>query len=94
MKKYLDTYPSQLANKSVSTEEVKAYFGLLYLFGLVCKTAYTEHWSKNPLVYNPLPAEIMPINKFALIKSMLCLYDPWTKQTLKNPIRKILFMID
>lgn len=48
-------YPKRQYEKDITKAEIKAYFGLLYLFGLVSKNSYTKHWSKNPLLYNPLP---------------------------------------
>ena len=81
-------------NCEATIDDIQAYFGLLYLFGLIKKSSLHEHWSKNPLVYNPLPLKIMPFHKFQTIRSKLCLYDPWEKTTEKNPIRKIEFMID
>lgn len=38
----------------ITKEDIQAYLGLLYLFGLAKKSSLKEHWSKNPLLYNPL----------------------------------------
>ena len=36
-------------------KEISSYFGLNYLFGLVNKSNYCEHWTNNPLVFYPFP---------------------------------------
>ena len=36
----------------------------------------------------------MSQNKFEYIRASFCLYDPWIKKEIKNPITKIEYMID
>lgn len=58
-------------------EEIAAYFGLMYLFGLVNKSSYRKHWSISPLVYNPFPSRIMSFTRFVYLKKFLCFHNSW-----------------
>ena len=65
-----------------------------YLFGLVSKSSYINHWATNPLVYYPFPGKIMYLNRFSTLKKYICFYDVSKKNDKKDPSFKIHYFID
>ena len=78
----------------ITPEELKAFFGLNYLFGLVNKSNFTEYWASNPLVYFPFPSKVMTFQRFYLLQHFICFYDVWSENVNKDPIFKIYYLID
>ena len=57
--------------KDVTVEELKDFFGLFFLTGLIKKTELAEYWSTDEVLSTPYFAKVMSRNRFQLILRFL-----------------------
>ena len=57
--------------KPVTLVELKKFFGLLFLTGIIRKPTLQSYWSTDELISTPMFAKVMSRNRFELILSYL-----------------------
>ena len=61
--------------RAVDKEDIRMFFGLLFLFGLMKKPNIPSYWSQDPLISTECMNRIMSRGRFAEIKRYICFYD-------------------
>ena len=61
--------------KPTTPTEIKKFFGLLFLTGLVRKSDLDSYWSTDELIATPYFSRIMPRNRFEILLSFLNFSD-------------------
>lgn len=67
---------------AITTAEVKAYLGVLFLMGVVQLPSYKHYWSSNPFLRQETIASVMPRNRYDEITQYIHLND-----STQNPPR-------
>ena len=68
-------HPKKKPWKTVDKEDIRTFFGLLFLFGLMKKPNIPSYWSEDPLISTECMNRIMNRTQFARIKRYICFYD-------------------
>ena len=86
--------------KDVTTHDIKKWFGLIFLFGIVRKYSVDTYWSTDPLLGLNCVNKIMNKNRFTEIRRFLAFYDKRKKAEYEkvypplDPFYKFRFLLD
>ena len=78
----------------VNTLELKAFFGLVFLTGLIRKPDIASYWSTDPVTATPHFGRTMSRNRFQLIQRFLHYSDNSVAPTEPDRLRKIRPVLD
>ena len=81
--------PHKAPWKTVDKEDIRGFFGLLFLFGLMKKPNISAYWSEDPLISTECMFRIMPKTFFARIKRYICFYDKTKPKPVGDSFYKI-----
>jgi len=86
--------------KEVSSHDIKKWFGLIFLFGIVRKYSVHEYWSTDPLLGLNCVNKIMNKGRFDDIRRFLSFYDKRKKAEYEkvyppqDPFYKFRYLLD
>ena len=75
--------------KPVDKEDIRTFFGLLFLFGLMKKPSIPSYWSQDPLISTECMNRIMSHKRFSDIKRYICFYDKSIARPANDAFYKI-----
>lgn len=78
--------------ESLTTDELKLFFGLIILTGHVRKSALRHYWSNDPVLSTPIFRQTMPRNRFLQILPYLHFEN--NENNIKYPLKKIKLIIE
>lgn len=75
--------------KTVDKDDIRRFFGLLFLFGLMKKPNIPSYWSQDPLISTECMNRIMDKTFFSRIKRYICFYDKTQPKPVGDSFYKI-----
>lgn len=82
-------HPKKTPWKTVDKDDIRSFFGLLFLFGLMKKPNILSYWTKDPLIATECMPRIMELTKFSRIKRYICFYDKSQPKPVGDSFYKI-----
>lgn len=78
----------------VTVAELKKWFGLIIIMGLVKKPRMEDYWSTNPLIETPIFSKTMSRNKFRQILTYIHFANNTNTPTNGNRLFKVQYLIE